>query len=236
MPAGLFFLAVLLTLAAGQAVAEEQGLRPPGDGCYPIRQARQDAIGRTAKIISSVPLHKSPDAHCFSPAENLYMAALLVAQQRLGPNASWYHQMSEENRKKAELGCTVMGYGAARSLAPLDECTEERYSELMESFDQEYRETSIDYIDKRNTMADQLSRSCLSAFYQHAPHLPQQINYPLAYYNGRIHSYPPEFIEKKLYDEQWLLNMQRTMADEVVHDMLHEQCPGEMTWWLYLPS
>ncbi|WP_281648107.1 hypothetical protein [Parendozoicomonas sp. Alg238-R29] len=204
--------------------------------CQRMRMNRQQEINRNPSLKLLVPLRKSSDANCFSPAENLYLTSLVVAQMELGPNAPWYQTMGNQNKEKARLACEVMGYGSSPQTLSMDECITARYGEMMRPYNDEYRTESTTYIGKRNNRGEVLVQQCVTAFYQNLPQLPKQIQFPLAYYDRKLHSYPDWYLESRLEDTEWLSNMQKTMASQVIREALVKQCPGDMIWWLYLST
>lgn len=205
------------------------------DYCELQRLKRQQAINNDPNIDLRIPLRQAGDANCFSPAENLYFVSLVAAQEELGKNAPWYDSMSAKNRKKAELACQVMGYGEGGVLnMSYNDCVNERFLELMGYYDDEYRKESATYINKRNQRGEQLVRQCVTAFYRNLPKLPRKIQFPLAYYDKKLRSYPAWYFEEQLNDDEWITNMQKTRASDVVTDSLGEQCPGDMVFWLYI--
>ncbi len=208
----------------------------PPSLCDKMRMERQQEINRNPDIELLVPLRKSSDANCFSPAENLFYVSLVVAEAELGTNAPWYESMGETNTEKAKLACEVMGYADTPLSMSMEECVTARYNEMMRPYNDEYRQESTDYITKRNMLGEKLVEQCVTAFYQNLPQLPRQIQFPLAYYDRKLHAYPAWYLEARLNDTEWLMNMQKTMASQVIHDALKEQCPGDMIWWLYLST
>ncbi|MCL6271772.1 hypothetical protein M3P05_17775 [Sansalvadorimonas sp. 2012CJ34-2] len=204
--------------------------------CDQRRLDRQHSINRDPELELLVPLRKSSDANCFSPAENLYFASLVAAQSELGQNAGWYDTLGNQNKEKAKLACDVMGYGTTPLNLSLEECIDARYSEMMQPYNDEYRSESAIYIAKRNKRGEELVQQCVTAFYQNLPQLPRQIQFPLAYYDRKLHAYPEWYVESRLDDDEWLMDMQKTMASQVIKDALHVQCPGDMIWWLYLST
>ena len=230
-------LATPFAYADEQTMPMQQSMQNTGESiCQRMRMHRQMEINRNPDLKLLVPLRKSSDANCFSPAENLYFSSLVVAQKNLGVNAPWYHTMGEENKEKARLACEVMGYGSTPLTMSMEECIAARYSEMMRPYNDEYRLESTDYILQRNTKGEELVEQCVTAFYQNLPQLPKQIQFPLAYYDRKLHSYPDWYLESRLDDTNWLMNMQKTMASQVISEALNEQCPGDMIWWLYLST
>ncbi len=218
------------------AQAAPQSSAQPDNLCGEMRVHRQHEINRNPALKLLVPLRKSSDANCFSPAENLYFVGLVAAQKKLGPNSPWYNTIGEENKNKAKLACEVMGYGSTPLTLSMEECLEARYNEMMQPYNDEYRTESTKYINDRNRLGEDLLQRCVTAFYQNLPQLPRQIQFPLAYYDRKLHSYPSWYLENRLDDNDWLMNMQKTMASQVIAEALGPQCPGDMIWWLYLST
>ncbi|CAM3465120.1 hypothetical protein [Parendozoicomonas haliclonae] len=235
-----YSLSALLILALSPAVLADnhvnQHASQPLTLCEKMRMERQHEINRNPDIDLLVPLRQSSDANCFSPAENLYFVSLVAAEAKLGPNSPWYQTMGEENRGKAKLACEVMGYAESPQTMTMDECIAARYNEMMQPYNDEYRNESTDYINKRNALGEELVEQCVTAFYQNLPNLPRQIQFPLAYYDRKLHAYPDWYLEARLNDNDWLMNMQKTMASQVIGEALDKQCPGDMIWWLYLST
>ncbi len=232
---GLLSLTILVFPAP--AFAENPGAKPM-TLCASMRMERQHEINRNPDIEQLVPLRKSSNANCFIPSENLYFASLVAAEKKLGLHAPWYQTIGEEIREKARLACEVMGYGDSPQTMTMtmNECIAVRHNEMMNPYNDQYRQESIQYINKRNDMGAQLVEQCVSAFYQKLPKLPRQIQFPLAYYDRKIHAYPSWYLESQIHDDDWLVNMQKTMASHVITKALGTQCPGDMIWWLYLST
>ena len=234
-----FLLLPGTTLTANPYQLAMQPATAPGytdsqDYCERRRLERQRDINNNPDIDLRIPLRQTGDANCFTPAENLYFVSLVSAQDELGKNAPWYDNMSVKTRKKAELACQVMGYGEGPLSMSYEDCIDERFLELMEPYNDEYREESAIYINKRNRRSEEIVKQCVTAFHQNLPQLPRQIQFPLAYYDKKLHSYPAWYFEGRLDDEAWIESMQETRASDVVTDALGEQCPGDMVFWLYL--
>lgn len=202
--------------------------------CQDVRQSREKQINHDPEIELQVPLRVSGRAGCFSPAENLFLTALVVAQEQLGPNAPWYKKRSLENKAKSERACEVLGYGANQFGKSMRQCVSERFSELMLPYSSEYKKQSAAYINKRNMAGEDLMNQCLSFFYRKLPELPRSLYFPLAYYNRKVHSYPDWYIEKKMQDTQWLQNMGSVKASDILAEAVGDVCPGDMIWWLYM--
>ncbi|MTI13635.1 hypothetical protein [Sansalvadorimonas verongulae] len=225
---------------AMMAIPQEQMQQPAPNTaesiCQRMRMHRQMDINRNPDLKLLVPLRKSSDANCFSPAENLYFVSLIVAQKELGTNAPWYQTTGDDNKEKARLACDLMGYDSEPLTMSMEECIAARYDEMMHSYNNEYRTETTDYILKRNTRGEELVNQCVTAFYQNLHQLPKQIQFPLAYYDRKLHSYPDWYVENRIHDNDWLMSMQKTMASQVISEALQEQCPGDMIWWLYIST
>jgi len=210
------------------------GKMPKQDICVDIRQTREKLINFDPEINLQVPLRVSGRSGCFTPAENLFLVSLISAQSELDPNAPWYKKRSIENKAKSEKACEILGYGRNQFGKSMSQCVEERFNELMQPFNAEYKKESAAYINKRNNRGEALMKQCLAAFYRQLPSLPRSIYFPLAYYDKKVHSYPDWYVQEKMHDNHWLQNMGSAQASDIVIEALSEACPGDMVWWLYM--
>ncbi len=204
--------------------------------CSNIREQRKVQIEGGAEIILDVPLRLSDRATCFSPSENLFLISLIESQKALGLNAFWYTEISNANKEKSEHACEILEFGKNRVNKSFEQCVKERYTELMQPYAKKYEHETSAYIQKRNMLGEKLMKQCLTAFYSQLPKLPRTINFPLAYYNKQIHSFPDWYIEEKLDDDAWLQNMRTIQASDIVSKLVGESCPSDMIWWLYMQS
>ena len=205
-----------------------------GNYCEQVRTVRQRNINSNPLVELKDILRKNGKSNCFSPAENLYFISIMEAQKHVGKNALWYEALSKSNRKKAKMGCKVMGYGEGPLSMALDKCIQRRFHELMIPYNAQYQKESAAYIDKRNSFAEKLVSECVTAFHQNLPKLPRRIQFPLAYYDKKLRAYPGWYFESKIADSGWIENMQNTYASTIVKDTLAKYCPGDMVYWLYL--
>lgn len=205
--------------------------------CSRMRQERQRQINSSSEFVLKTPLWQSGEARCFIPAENLYYVSLVLAQKELDKPGLWYDDIKKTLREKAALACQIMGYDE-EGIAGMSskECVHERFQELIKLYKYEYQEEIEAFISERNHQGEYIVNQCVTAFYQSLPSLSQRIQFPLAYYDMKIESYPVWYLKDGLDNSDRLEGMRETLASDVVKDALSEQCPGEMIYWLYLPD
>ncbi|MGI9274798.1 MAG: hypothetical protein ACR2PT_08125 [Endozoicomonas sp.] len=202
------------------------------DFCQKARYDRETAMSQEPDLSKIDAVNTQDAALCFSPDENLYFVAVQEAQNIIGPHALWYIKIGGETRGRAEEACKVMGYVNDKVSRAYDHCVENRYEELMGPYEDKYRREAGEYIRKRRTMAESLVVRCDAALSIKRSRLPKDIRFPLAYYDKRISSMPSWFLEEKLGDEKWLGRMGQLKANEVMREVLGEECPGSMVFWV----
>ncbi|MCK5895025.1 MAG: hypothetical protein KAG53_11640 [Endozoicomonadaceae bacterium] len=205
--------------------------------CSRIRLERQQQINRNSDITLETPLWQSGESRCFIPAENLYYIALILGQDKIESPKPWYDNIKKTLNGKAVLACEVMGYGEDNSIGiSSKECVRKRLQELIKPYENEYQKKMMDFISQRNQRAEDMVHQCVIAFYRSLPSFPNQIKFPLAYYDMKIDSYPAWYLKNGLDNFDRLEGVRDTRASDVVKDALSQQCPSEMIFWLYLPS
>ena len=203
--------------------------------CQHVRIKRQTQINSVNDIEIPVPLCQLGDANCFTPAENLYFISLAIAQEEIGSMDPWHDNLRIKLRKKAELACQIMGYNnTTNQTAPFEQCVNARTFELIAPYEAKYQATIVNHINNRNRRGEELAQQCVAAFHQKLPRLPRQIQFPLAYYDKKLHSYPAGYLEGRIGNDTWLANSRGVYASDLVRDALDEQCLGNMIFWLYL--
>ena len=202
------------------------------DFCQKARYERETAMSQEPDLSKIDAVNTQDATMCFSPDENLYFVAVQEAQNIIGPHALWYIKIGEEARARAKEACKVMGYVNDEVSRAYDHCVENRYEELMGPYEDKYRREAGEYIRKRRQMAENLVVRCDAALSIKRSRLPREIRFPLAYYDKRISAVPSWFLEEKLGDEKWLERMSQLKANELMREVLGEECPGSMVYWV----
>ena len=202
------------------------------DFCQKARYDRETAMSQEPDLSKIDAVNTQDATLCFSPDENLYFVAVQEAQNIIGPHALWYIKIGEETRGRAKEACKVMGYANDEVSRAYDHCVENRYEELMGPYEDKYRREAGEYIRKRRQMAESLVVRCDAALSIKRSRLPRDIRFPLAYYDKRISAMPSWFLEEKLGDEKWLERMGQLKANELMRDVLGDECPGSMVFWV----
>lgn len=205
--------------------------------CQHVRIKRQTQINSVNDIEIPIPLRQLVDANCFTPAENIYFIGLAIAQEEIGSMDPWHDNLHIKLRKKAELACQIMGYNNTPTpTAPFEQCVNARTFELLAPYEERYQASIASHINNRNRRGEELTHQCVTAFHHKLPRLPRQIQFPLAYYDKKLHSYPAGYLEGRIGHDTWLENSRGVHASDLVRDVLGEQCPGNMIFWLYLSN
>ena len=58
------------------------------------------------------------------------------------------------------------------------------------------------------------------------------MRFPVAWYNPDSRSVPNWLLEEKMNDDQWLENIGRLKLNDIMQDVLGNDCPGEMVYWV----
>ncbi len=201
--------------------------------CEKNHLIREKLINTEPAIDLKIPLRLSDSASCFSPEENLFFVALIAAQNELGPNAPWYKQLHDDSQERSTQACIILGYDQNNTTKNLSQCVQEHVAELMQPHKHKYMQASWNYIKKRNAKAHMIMQTCMDSFLRYLPDLPDNIYFPLAYYDSQLHSWPDWYVKKRIHDEPWLQNMKNIKGSDIVKQALGNACPGEMIWWLY---
>ena len=169
---------------------------------------------------------------CFSPAENLFYSAHQEAQKILGPHAPWYNEISEDFRKRVTSACRGMGLKNENANKAYDHCIESRHKELMGPYEDKYEREAGTYIQRRLDIAKQLMDSCDIAISIKRNQLPRELEFPIAYHSDISNSIPNWLLEKNINDKDWLASLTRPKANQLMHDVLGKDCPGNMVYWV----
>lgn len=234
------FLTTLVTQRAAWAVSPDRIAPMPGvsiditdsEFCQKARFDRETAIGKEPDLKKIDAINSEDSALCFTPDENLYFVANQEAQNILGPHAPWYVQIGREFRTRVTEACKIMGFQNDDVSRAYDHCVENRYEELMGPYEDKYRREAGNYVRKRKQVAESLVIRCDAALSIKRKRLPKDLKFPLAYYDKRISSLPSWFLEEKLDDTRWLEKMGKLNANELMNEVLGDDCPGNMVFWV----
>lgn len=202
--------------------------------CREVRFQRESFLAQEPDL--NTPKH-SPEynrdsTRCFSTTENLLYTAHREAQKILGPHAPWYIEISEDFRERVISACKEMGLKNEEANRPYDHCVESRHDELMGPYEDKYQREARTYINKREKIALKLMKSCNRAIGTRRNQLPGELEFPIAYHNDLSHAIPNWLLEKNINDIDWLAQLNRPKVNELMHDVLGEDCPGDMVYWV----
>ena len=200
--------------------------------CQKARYERETAVSKEPDLIKIDAVNTEDAALCFSPDENLYFVANQEAQTILGPHAPWYLQIAAEFRERVTEACRIMGYQNDEISRAYDHCIENRFEELMGPYEDKYRREAGNYVQKRKQIAESLVVRCDAALSIKRGRLPKDLRFPLAYYDTGISSLPNWFVEEKLDDPKWIKKMNKLKANDVMNEILGDDCPGNMVYWV----
>lgn len=200
--------------------------------CQKARYERETAVSKEPDLTKIDAVNAEDAALCFSPDENLYFVANQEAQTILGPHAPWYLQIAAEFRDRVTEACRIMGYQNDEISRAYDHCIENRFEELMGPYEDKYHREAGNYVQKRKQIAESLVVRCDAALSIKRGRLPKDLRFPLAYYDTGISSLPNWFVEEKLDDPKWIKKMSKLKANDVMDDILGDDCPGNMVYWV----
>ncbi|WP_263081017.1 hypothetical protein [Endozoicomonas sp. Mp262] len=199
--------------------------------CRQARTERERHLNATADLKPGGTLLADDSAICFTSEENLLYVASQEAQVILGPYAPWYLALSQENRERVAEACEVMGFETERNERAYQTCLEHRYKELMGPYEDRYRRESLGYISKRKQMAEKLVGQCHAALRVKKNLLPEDLTFPVAYYDRNLNTVPSWILEEGLLDDLWLKRRGIIKAKDVMQAVLGSDCPGNMVLW-----
>lgn len=81
-------------------------------------------------------------------------------------------------------------------------------------------------------MAESLVVRCDAALSIKRARLPRDLKFPLAYYDKRINALPNWYLEEKLDDTDAIKKIGDLKANELMTDVLGDDCPGNMVYWV----
>ncbi|OED44466.1 hypothetical protein ACH42_07415 [Endozoicomonas sp. (ex Bugula neritina AB1)] len=201
--------------------------------CRKARFDRDNDVQKEPDLIrGSDPVHTDDRAMCFSPDENLFFIANREAQKILGPHAPWYVKISAEFRTRVQEACKIMGFENNEVSRAFDHCLESRFEELMGPYEVRYRREAGSYINKRREVAESLVVRCDAALSIKRSRLPRDIRFPVAYYDPKLSSVPSWLLEERIDDNEWLKRMKNLKVNDIMHDVLGNDCPGNMVYWV----
>ena len=202
--------------------------------CREIRSRRESFLAQEPDLNKSQnsPEYSLNSARCFSPAENLFYAAHQEAQKVLGSHAPWYIKISEDFRDRVISVCEGMELKNESADKAYNHCVENRHNELMGPYEAKYQREAKAYVKRRKEIALKLTESCDMAISTKRNQLPREIEFPIAYHDDLSHSIPSWLIEKNINDVDWLEKLNRPKVNELMRDVLEEDCPGDMVYWV----
>lgn len=206
------------------------------DLCNAARRTREQLIRQEPYISIKAPIHSQNISSCFTPDENLAFVATLEAQRVLGPNAPWYQEISRDIKNRVTEACGIMGYENSDISRAYDFCLESRQKELLSPYEEKYAKESGKYLRKRRQVADSLVVRCDASLSVKRNRLPGNMRFPVAWYNADTQSVPSWLLEEKLSDDQWLEQIGKLKLDNIMADVLGNDCPGEMIYWVTYDS
>ncbi|WP_252177496.1 hypothetical protein [Endozoicomonas sp. 4G] len=200
--------------------------------CQKARFERENAVGKEPDLSKIDVVNAQDAALCFTPDENLFFVANQEAQNILGPHAPWYIEISREFRARVKEACEIMGYQNDDVSRSYDYCIENRFEELMGPYEDKYRREAGNYVSKRRQVAESLVVRCDAALSIKRARLPRDLKFPLAYYDKRINALPNWYLEEKLDDTDAIKKIGDLKANELMTDVLGDDCPGNMVYWV----
>ena len=206
------------------------------DFCYDARRRRDNLIRQEASITIKAPIHTQDISSCFTPDENLAFTATLEAQRVLGPHAQWFKDISEDIKNRVIEACSIMGYENSNTSRAYDYCLENQHKKLISPHIEKYQKESNRYLRKRQQIADSLVVRCDASLSIKRSRLPKEMRFPIAWYNTNRQSVPNWMMEEKIEDNEWLENIGKLKTDNIMVDVLGNDCPGEMVYWVTYDS
>ena len=202
------------------------------DFCDHARLSRDNLMRNDPSLSSEAPLHVLKPSSCFSPDENLLYVAILEAQKVLGANAPWYTELQKDVRERVKKACDVLGYKNSDISRAYDHCLESRYEELMRPHVDKYERETDNYLSKREQIANSMMVRCDASLNVKRHRLPKEMRFPVAWYNANSRSVPEWLMEEKLDDDDWLENLHKMKLDDMMVEVVGNDCPGEMIYWV----
>lgn len=223
-----------LAYAPGNAmdITEGHGIKDYSQFCIKTRRNREQLIRKDPAITLEHPIHTLNTAACFTPDENLLFVANIEAQNILGLHAPWYQEISNDFKKRVTEACNIMGYKNNEISRAFDHCVESRHKELMGPYEERFIRESGNYLKKRQQIAESLVVRCDASLNVKRKRLPEEMRFPVAWYNPDSRSVPNWLLEEKMNDDQWLENIGRLKLNNIMQDVLGNDCPGEMVYWV----
>ena len=204
----------------------------PSQRCQQVRRRRHIDINTVPNIASQLPTDSSS---CFKPDENLFYSAIMSAQQKMGPNTPWYHQLRMETEDRTAENCNSMYNNAPADPRAIMMCRQQQFSQIMRPYEARYEDESVLYLRQRKQLAEQLFFQCKGALASRRNMIPSGITLPIAYNNTRVNAFPNWYVEQNIEkDVAWAANLHNMRAKDMVQDTLGAFCPGEMVSWITL--
>ena len=206
------------------------------DYCNEARRMRENIMRRETSIVVEAPIHTQEISSCFTPDENLVFTATIEAQRVLGPHAQWFKDISEDVKARVVEACSIMGYENSNTSRAYDYCLENQHEKLISPYIEKYQKESSKYLRKRQQIADSLVVRCDASLSIKRSRLPKEMRFPVGWYNVNRQSVPSWMLEEKIDDNDWLENMSKLKVDNIMTDILGNDCPGEMIYWVTYDS
>ena len=202
--------------------------------CREMRFIRESFLAQEPDLnkLRNSPGYRENSMRCFSPAENLFYSAHQEAQKILGPHAPWYIEIREDFRDRVTSACRSMKLKNEDANKAYDHCVESRHKELMGPYEDKYQREAGTYIQRRLEIAKKLMNSCDMAISKKRNLLPRELEFPIAYHDDMNFSIPSWLLEEKINDKSWLAGLAQPKIDKLMHDVLGNNCPGNMVYWV----
>ena len=228
----IMIMLLLTCLGIPFAWGKNFALLPSHTLCEQARLDRENAMRSTTSPIFDMPIRKSGLEKCFKWNENIFFSAVISVQHEFQFMEDWYAVQRSVNRERADAACKALGFGIDRGNKTFSQCVKEQERVLMAPYDKSYALAQQRYIEERNAKATALAQRCFAAFMKQLPHF-GDIEFPLAYYDDIVNSYPREYIDKNLSSLDTLEKLSVTYGSDIVKSFLKDDCHSEMIWWLY---
>ena len=196
--------------------------------CKQMRGIRVELIENSPQINTEYPIHLLADSHCFTQQENLYFAAIKLAQHQLGDPAPWFSEKMKQAKIDSKLECKENNLKNDE----LAICKQNTLSKKKNNYEAQKIIAIVKYLDNRQKTAKNLFNSCSRSMIDKITLLPQAIQLPLAWHTPTNRSVTDLSFQNNQDDNDWLLSLQYRSYKEDLREILQHQCPGEMIYWI----